>query len=69
MFFVHLVTLDSMKFSQVITGDHNTTYQQEQHCSAVPTASLLTTAAPDQSRCFSFRLGSKILLSTFANIE
>lgn len=43
MFFVHLVILDSMKFSKVITGDHNTTYQ---HSAAdpVPAALLLTTA-------------------------
>lgn len=32
-----------------------------------PAALLLTTAAPEQSRCFSFCLGSKILLSSFAN--
>lgn len=35
----------------------------------VPAALLLTTAALDYSRCFSFCLASKILLSSFANIE
>lgn len=35
----------------------------------MPAALLLTTAALDWSRCFSFCLGSKILLSSFANIE
>lgn len=32
-----------------------------------PAALLLTTAAPEQSRCFSFCFGSKILLGSFAN--
>lgn len=57
-----------MKFSKVITGDHNTTYQQEQHW---PCANCLIAdhSCSWQSRCFSFFLGSKILLSSFANRE
>lgn len=35
----------------------------------VPSPLLLTTAALDYSRCFSFCLGSKILLSSFASRE